>query len=303
MRRARETQSRQLEVAERFAKQFPDDPRRWEAEVFRIGVRMQEKLAAGGPQAEFTEERAFLDSVLRAPDAPDEAKVQAELLGLQFHGFNPMEPHTLPPFQRRLTEFLEKHPQHPAAPQVAMMQVRLLDLPGAQGAELILSQMAALPNEQIASMARAEAGRRERFAELKKKPLSLKSKAADGSEVDAATLRGQVVLLDFWASWCGPCLAEAPAVVRIYEKLHARGFAIIGVSLDEDAAAMATTAKKLGMTWPQIFDGQGWKNAVATQFGVRSIPSTWLFDKKGILRQTDLRGEELEGAIERLLEE
>jgi hypothetical protein len=98
-------------------------------------------------------------------------------------------------------------------------------------------------------------------------------------------------------------MSDAPHVVATYKKLRERGFEIIGISLDQDREAMETALKKADMTWPQSFDGKGWQTEIAVRFGVRSIPSTWLFDKKGKLREHGLRGQELEARIENLLKE
>ena len=95
------------------------------------------------------------------------------------------------------------------------------------------------------------------LADLKTKPLDLKFTAADGHEVDLAQMRGKVVLIDFWATWCGPCVAELPNVLKAYEKLHPKGFEIVGISLDSDRAKLETFIKEKNMTWPQFFDGQG----------------------------------------------
>jgi thiol-disulfide isomerase/thioredoxin len=131
-------------------------------------------------------------------------------------------------------------------------------------------------------------------------PLDLKFKAVDGQEVDLAKLRGKVVLLDFWATWCPPCRAEVPHVVATYEKLKAKGFEIVGVSLDKDQKALDAFTKEHKMTWPQYFDGKGWQNEVSTKFGINSIPAMWLLDKKGVVTSKNARGD-LEQQVEKLL--
>ena len=133
-------------------------------------------------------------------------------------------------------------------------------------------------------------------------PLDLKFQSVDGKPVDIATLKGKVVLVDFWATWCGPCIGEIPHVKAAYEKLHSKGFEIIGISLDSDKAKLETFVKDKGMTWPQFFDGKGWKNEISTKFGIHSIPQMWLVDKKGNL--VDLKGrQDLAAKVEKLLAE
>jgi thiol-disulfide isomerase/thioredoxin len=133
-------------------------------------------------------------------------------------------------------------------------------------------------------------------------PLSLQFSAADGSPVDLAKLHGKVVLVDFWATWCGPCMREVPNVVAAYAKYHSQGFEIVGISLDKDKDTMLRVTQQKGMTWPQYFDGKGWNNEISTRFNVRSIPAMWLVNKNGIVATTNARAD-LEGQIERLLEE
>jgi len=134
------------------------------------------------------------------------------------------------------------------------------------------------------------------------KPLAIKFSAIDGRSVDLAQMGGKVVLVDFWATWCGPCVREVPTVRAVYDKLHAKGFEIVGISFDEKKAALQSFVLKEKMTWPQYFDGKGWNNAFGVKFGIESIPTMWLVDKKGVLRNVDAR-ENLGAKVEKLLAE
>lgn len=130
-------------------------------------------------------------------------------------------------------------------------------------------------------------------------PLELQFTALDGRAVDLAALRGQVVLIDFWATWCQPCLAELPNVRRVYADFHDRGFEIVGVSLDEERNREKFTrlVAERDVPWPQRFAGQGWNDAVARRFAVAAIPATFLLDRRGCLVATDLSGERLRAAV------
>lgn len=105
--------------------------------------------------------------------------------------------------------------------------------------------------------------------------------------------KGNYVLVDFWASWCGPCRGEMPNVVKAYDKYHAKGFEIIGVSLDNQKDAWEQAVKEMGMKWPQLSDLKGWQNAAAGLYGVTGIPMTLLIDPEGKIAAVGLRGEEL----------
>ena len=127
----------------------------------------------------------------------------------------------------------------------------------------------------------------------------------DGQKLSLSDYKGKVVLVDFWATWCGPCLLEMPNVVRAYKNHHDKGFEIIGISLDRAAmeSRLRSTMKRLGMPWRQIYDGKGWNASIALQNGVRRIPTTFLLDRTGKVRYTNLRGRALGEHVAKLLEE
>jgi len=134
------------------------------------------------------------------------------------------------------------------------------------------------------------------------KPLEIQFKASDGRDVDLAGLRGKVVLIAFWATWCPPCVQEIPHIKAASEKLHDRGFEVIGISLDDKKQDLLSFIGRNKMEWPQYFDGLGDNNKIAKQFGIEEIPALWLVDKQGKLRYVDAV-ENLTEKAERLLAE
>lgn len=153
----------------------------------------------------------------------------------------------------------------------------------------------------------------ERFAALQKrikeniglgkpvKPFTIKDMA--GKDISPAAYKGKVLLIDFWATWCPPCVKEIPNLKADYKELNGQGFEIIGISLDNDKSKLEAYLKENEIKWAISFSGKGWKDETAALYGVNSIPSTWLVDKKGILRYVDLRGEALKEAVMKLLKE
>ena len=122
-----------------------------------------------------------------------------------------------------------------------------------------------------------------------------------GKPVSLSSFKGKVVLVDFWASWCGPCRAENPNVLAAYNKYSNKGFVVLGVSLDDDKAKWLAAIAKDGLTWTHVSDLTRWKNAAAKQYGVQSIPANFLIDKEGKILASDLRGENLMKKIEEVL--
>jgi thiol-disulfide isomerase/thioredoxin len=189
-----------------------------------------------------------------------------------------------------------------AAAMLRGEQIHLLQESGdADRLKALLAELANDPNPEIVALAKQAAAQAQAAADLKTKPLDLKFTAVDGSAVDLAQMRGKVVLIDFWATWCPPCREEVPNVVAAYQKYHGQGFEIVGISLDQDKSALQSFTKEKGMVWPQYFDGQGWDNAISSKFGIQSIPAMWLVGKDGVLVTQDGR-DDLAGQVQKLLQ-
>lgn len=113
--------------------------------------------------------------------------------------------------------------------------------------------------------------------------------------------KNKYTLIDFWASWCGPCRKEMPNVVEAYKAFKDKGFGIVGVSLDENADKWKDAITTLNITWPQMSDLQGWNNAGAKLYGVNSIPATVLVDQDGTIVARNLRGDAIKAKLDELL--
>jgi len=195
--------------------------------------------------------------------------------------------------------FLKKDPKNETA-NIAL--VHMADLADLEKGKELLKQVAENGPKDMANYAKG------RLWALKPLPkqVEIAFEATDGREVDLAKLRGKVVLVDFWATWCGPCIAVLPDLKKAYSKFQGKDFEIIGISLDLDKKELTDFIKKNEMTWPQSFVGNNtgdpFDNPFVLKYGVRGIPAMWLINKKGQLVDVNAV-ENLEGKVEKLLAE
>ncbi len=125
----------------------------------------------------------------------------------------------------------------------------------------------------------------------------------NGNEIDTTTMGGKVILVDFWATWCAPCIAEIPGIIKAYAENKDKGFEVIGISLDDSIEAVEKFSADKGITWPQYCDGKGYDNELAQRFGINRLPASFLVGKGGKIIASDLRGEELDIAVTKALGE
>ena len=199
---------------------------------------------------------------------------------------------------QKTAALMQENPDDQQTAALAMQLAGVLEqVPG--GNELAVTAMktfgpimAASNDPRIKQLAESFDGKL-RLMALPGNPMEIKGDLLDGKPFDQAAVSGKVVLVDFWATWCGPCIAEIPNMKAEYEKYHAKGFEVVGISLDEDKAEVEKFVADNEIPWPILFAGKGWQDPVAQFYGISGIPQLVLIGRDGNVITLDVRGEKL----------
>ena len=211
----------------------------------------------------------------------------------------------------RIGAVLEKAPDDAQSAQLAMQFAGALEhMPGGTAVAgkayaTFGAAFAKSSNPEIKAMGEGFAGMLRRLS-LIGNQMEISGTNLDGQPFDQKSLAGKVVLVDFWATWCGPCIAEMPNVLAAYEKYHDKGFEVVGVSLDTDRDALETFLKEKEIPWTILYEepkGQGWQHPLASYYGITGIPTVILVGRNGKVVSMDVRGEKLGEELAKLFKD
>lgn len=289
------------DLARAFYEKFPDHPnaklaREKELKLNEVSVQL-------GNTNRVVRLQELRESLINSPDLPESERfrlrllqVQQEASGKHGEGMSAVLDAMEAGARKLMKEFPGRTEPYNLLVQIVSAAVQDGDLDRARRLATEL-EGSKLP-EASKNLVRAQLKR----YDVVGKPFVFIALGLDGKEINLEKLRGKVVLIDYWASWCGPCMAEVPNMKRLYDELHSQGLEIIGVNLDESRDVLKATVEKHGMNWLHHFDGANPDGGWAGKYGISAIPTMWLIDKNGVLRDLNAR-QDLEGKIKKMLAE
>ena len=272
-----------------FLKQYPQDPRHWDVQLQRVFFLKDAENISDEDSVN------TLKAVAAAPDAPVNARhhARAALLQNDLEEIDPNKGLT-DPLEKELAAYEKDFPDDESGRDLVRLRMRLLQTTAPDKINATLEALTQSPNKSTAGAAGSQ-------LTIRTKPVDWKfDSAVDGKAVDLSKLQGKVVLLDFWATWCAPCMEKIPEIVALKKKYQDQGFQVVGVSFDQDKSALLKIVKAKNMDWPEYFDGKGPEGETAARFNIDAIPAAWLVDRQGFLHPVD-READLDEEVSKLV--
>jgi thiol-disulfide isomerase/thioredoxin len=300
-RRSGAVAAKAADQARKFYTRFSGHPK-----AFRARVMQCELLAAAvhlGVTDRAGELRSAQEALGKEPALTDDDRFSIRSAGiqriayyLQFAGYTV----NLDEFEKGIRELQKEFPKRPEPYELLLLLAknRFFEDEIARARAVAEELAASAAPVTIVDDAKAMVKRFGRIGQ----PLRFKFTALDGREVDLEKLRGKVLLIDCWATWCPPCIREIPRLKTLYARLREKGFEIVGISWDDDKEALQKFVTEKQIVWPQYFDGKGELNRFAVEHDITGVPTTWLLDKQGVLRDVNAL-KNLESKVEKLLRE